>query len=110
MQRKRVYSRATIEAAQLLGLQVVVARRERQWSARELAERAGITQPTLRKVERGDPTVSLGVAFELATLVGVPLFHDDRARVTLDLDRTRNRAALLPRRPPTAAQRLKDDF
>ena len=34
----------------------------------------------MRKVERGDPSVALGTAFEAATLVGVPLFHHDAAR------------------------------
>ena len=110
MKRRRLYSRETIEAAQLLGAQVALARRERRWSARELAERAGITQATLRKVERGDPTVSLGVAFEVATLVGVPLFHEDRTRLSLDLDRTRGRVAVLPQRVRIPRGGVKDDF
>jgi transcriptional regulator with XRE-family HTH domain len=110
MNRHRLYSRETIEAAQLLGAQVALSRRERRWSARELAERAGITQPTLRKVERGDPTVSLGVAFEVATLVGVPLFHEDPTRLSLDLDRTRGRVAVLPQRVRVPADGTHDDF
>jgi transcriptional regulator with XRE-family HTH domain len=110
MKRTRLYSRETTEAGQLLGAQVAVARRERRWPARELAERAGITQATLRKVERGDPTVTLGVAFEVATLVGVPLFHEDAARLSLDLDRTRSRVALLPQRVRAPAEGVKDDF
>ncbi len=77
---------------------------------RELAERAGITLPTLSKVERGDPTVSLGMALEVATLVGVPLFYEDRTRLTLDLDRTRTRAALLPQRVRVPTDGLRDDF
>jgi transcriptional regulator with XRE-family HTH domain len=110
MKRSRLYSTETIEAAQLLGAQVALARRERRWPARDLAERAGITQPTLRKVERGDPTVTLGVAFEVATLVGVPLFYDDRTGLSLDLDRTRDRVAVLPQRVRVPADRTKDDF
>ncbi len=110
MKRTRIYSRSALEAAQLLGSQIALARRERRWSMRELAERAGITLPTLSKVERGDPTVSLGVAFEVATLVGVPLFYEDRPRLTLDLDRTRARAALLPQRIRVPTDGVKDDF
>ena len=110
MKRLRLYSSETIEAAQLLGAQVALARRERRWSARDLAERAGITQSTLRKVERGDPTVSLGVAFEVATLAGVPLFYDDRTRLSLDLDRTRDRVAVLPQRVRIPTDGTKDDF
>jgi len=93
-----------------LGQQVRAARIERRWLARELADRAGITTGTLTKVERGDMTVALGTAFELAALVGVPLFHADEARVKLDLDRARDRAALLPQRVRPRAGRVKDDF
>ncbi|MBA2317861.1 MAG: helix-turn-helix transcriptional regulator [Euzebyales bacterium] len=50
------------------------ARRERRWTVAALAERAGISPVTLRKVEKGDPTVALGAAFEVATLLGIHLF------------------------------------
>jgi DNA-binding XRE family transcriptional regulator len=39
----------------------------------DLAERIGVSDTTVRKVERGDPTVALGTALEAATLVGVEL-------------------------------------
>ena len=110
MKRTRTYSPYASEAAQLLGAQVALARRERRWSVQELADRAGITPFTLRKVERGDMTVSLGVAFEVAALVGVPLFHADRSRLMLDAERTRARAALLPQRVRARRQEVKDDF
>jgi transcriptional regulator with XRE-family HTH domain len=77
---------------------------------RELAERAGITEFTLSKVERGDLTVGLGVAFEAAALVGVPLFHEDPSRTTIDIDRARDRLALLPRRARARKEGVKDDF
>ena len=98
MARVRPYSPRVVEAAQLLGEQVRVARRVRRWTQADLAGRAGITADTLRKVENGDLSVSLGTAFEVAALVGVPLFHDDADRLTLDLDRTQARSALLPKR------------
>ncbi len=110
MERVRAYSPYAIEAAQLLGEQIRLARRERRWSQRELAERAGITPGTLIRIERGDPGVRLGTAFEAASLVGVPLFHPDRSRLTLDLDRTRARAALLPERVRPRAEDVKDEF
>jgi transcriptional regulator with XRE-family HTH domain len=110
MKRQRIYSRNARQAAELLGAQVAVARRERQWSAHDLAERAGITVPTLRKVEQGDPSVSLGIALDVADLVGVPLFYEDGSRLSLDLDRTRGRAALLPQRVRRPGAVLKDDF
>lgn len=110
MKRPRTYSPYAAEAAQLLGARVRLARLDRRWSARELADRAGIAPDTLAKVERGDMTVSLGVAFEVAALVGVPLFHEDRARLSIDLDRTRDQAALLPQRVRARRGEVKDDF
>lgn len=110
MKRARTYSPYAIEAAQLLGIQIRAARRERRWTMRELADRAGITPFTLGKVEHGDMSVGLGVAFEAAALVGVPLFHDDRSRLTLDADRARAQAALLPQRVRSPRGSVKDDF
>ena len=106
----RTYSRYAIEAAELLGEQIRAGRRGRRWSQRELAERAGITPGTLIKIERGDPSVRLGTVFEVASLAGVALFHADRSRLTLDLDRTRARSALLPERIRPREGELKDEF
>jgi transcriptional regulator with XRE-family HTH domain len=110
MKRPRAYSPYATEAAQLLGEQIRSARRERRWSQRELAERAGITPGTLIKIERGDPSVRLGTAFEVASLAGVALFHSDRSRLTLDLDRTQARSALLAERVRPRKEDLKDEF
>ncbi|HEU4658659.1 MAG TPA: helix-turn-helix transcriptional regulator [Capillimicrobium sp.] len=110
MKRARTYSPYAREAAQLLGEEIRAARRERRWSQRELAERAGITAETVSKVERGDLSVGLGTAFEMAALTGVPLFHDDRSRLTLDLDRARARSALLPQRVRRRKRRVTNDF
>jgi len=103
MKRRRVYSEAVRHAAELLGAQVRAGRIEREWTARELAERAGISVPTLLKVEHGEPSVALGTAFDLAILTGVPLFYDDRARLASESARARERTALLARRvrPPS---------
>ncbi len=110
MASSHVLSPYAQEAAQLLGEQIRIARRERRWSQRELAERAGISSRTLIKVERGDATVALGTAFELAALTGVPLFHAERSRLTLDLDRARARGALLPESVRRRGEELKDEF
>jgi transcriptional regulator with XRE-family HTH domain len=106
----RPHSRYAIEAAQLLGAQVQAARRERRWSQKELAGRAGITTPTLSKVENGNLGVAIGTVFEVAALVGVPLFHEDAARLTLDLDRATQRSALLPQRVRPPKREVDDDF
>jgi transcriptional regulator with XRE-family HTH domain len=108
--RTRDYSRAVRQAADLLGSEVRQARVERRWTIRALAERAGISTNTLRRIEEGDPSVSLGVAFDVATLVGVPLFYEEPGRLGVEAVRSRERAQLLPRRVRSRQGDVKDDF
>lgn len=104
-----VVSAATAEALGVLATAIRVARLRRGWTVRQLAERVGVSQPTIIKVERGDPTVASGTMLEAATLVGVPLFDvdaNDRARYGAY---KRAELALLPAaaRPH---RRIDDDF
>jgi transcriptional regulator with XRE-family HTH domain len=111
VKRSRAFSRNTVEAAALLGAQIAQARRQRRWSSAELAERAGITAPTLRKVEQGDPSVGLGIAFDVAGLVGVPLFFEEPGRLASEVDRRRELVRLLPQRfPSLTSDQVDDDF
>ena len=99
MKKTKTYSRHTLDAARLLGLEVARARRQRRWTLEELATRADVTRTTASKVERGDPTVALGTAFEIAWLVGVPLFGaTDRASLADKAAAGRDRLAVLPTR------------
>jgi transcriptional regulator with XRE-family HTH domain len=100
----------TEDAARLLGAQILEGRHRRRWSAAELASRIGISRPTLSKIEQGDPSVGLGVAFEAARLVGVPLFHEDRAELRSELARHRDRLSLLPQRVRAPEGPADDDF
>ena len=103
-------SRQATEAACLLGMMVRQERRQKRWTIADLGERAGVSVPTVRKVEAGDPTVALGTAFEIATLVGVALFTSDRAELSALLSRTQDRLALLPTRVRPPASQVHDDF
>ncbi|MFV1989659.1 MAG: helix-turn-helix domain-containing protein [Acidimicrobiales bacterium] len=110
MKRTRTYSPNALEAAQILGTEVARGRRERRWSIRELSDRAGISPGTLSKVERGDPTVALGTAFDVATLVGVRLFDVDSSHLSELAARSRDRLAVLPRRVREPIGEVKDAF
>ena len=98
MKRVANYSPRTIEAAELLGTQIRIGRLERRWTVQELAERVGVSVVTLRKIERGDPSVGVGVAFEAATLTGVSLFYEERSRLSAEMRRAEDRLAVLPSR------------
>lgn len=107
--REHAYPRTVHDAAQLLGGEIRRSRIERRWSVRELAERAGISTDTLRKVELGNPTVTLGTAFDVATLVGVPLYYPDSFRLADEAARQR-RPTLLPRAVRRGERELDNDF
>jgi transcriptional regulator with XRE-family HTH domain len=110
--RQHAYPRSVHDAAQLLGAEIRQARIERRWPVRELAERAGISTDTLRKVELGNPTVTLGTAFDVATLVGVPLFYPDSSRLADEAAARQRRPTLLPQAVRTRERErgLDNDF
>ena len=57
-------------AAQDLGEHVRTWRKLHQLTAQQVAERAGISRPTLRKLETGDPSVGLDVFLMVARALG----------------------------------------
>lgn len=80
-------------------------------TAQELAERAGVSRPLLSRVEKGDMTVSLGAVFEIATILGVPLFEEDDERLAARLATERWANALLRQRAFQANRRkIDNDF
>ncbi|HTU58277.1 MAG TPA: helix-turn-helix transcriptional regulator [Polyangiales bacterium] len=54
-----------------LGRNVRLARLRRKLSAELLAERAGMTRPTLRSIERGEPSVTLGALANVLHSLGL---------------------------------------
>jgi transcriptional regulator with XRE-family HTH domain len=107
--RDHSYLPVSIEAGRLLGAQIRMARSRRHWSLSDLAERARITKTTALKIERGDPTVGLGMAFDAAVVCGVPLFVEDRPRLSLEVERASDGLALLPKRIRSSVE-TDDDF
>lgn len=110
MARAHNYSDEAQDAARVLGNLVAASRRERRWTVAALAERAGISLPTLRKIERGEPTVAIGLVFEVAALVGVRLFSADAHGLASLRMRTGEQLALLPARVREPTGAVDDDF
>ena len=111
MARNRSYSRLTREALIMLGNLIRIGRMERNLTSQDLAERAGISRTTLSKIEKGDPGSEIGLVFELAALVGVPLFgHDERNPLKPQIDRQEQILSLLPQRVRHSVKAVDDDF
>jgi transcriptional regulator with XRE-family HTH domain len=110
MRKPHTYHPQTRDAARVLGAQIATARRERRLTAANLAERAGISVVTLRKIEKGDPSVAIGSVFEVATLLGVPLFSQDRRELAMILDQANRHLALIPARVRERSKAVNDAF
>ncbi|WP_162452112.1 helix-turn-helix transcriptional regulator [Phytoactinopolyspora mesophila] len=111
MRRAHSYSPSAVQTARVLGLEIARARRAQRMSQVELAERAGISENTLRSVERGAPTVAVGIVFEVARLVGLDLLGVQPSDLSDIEARSRERLALLPARVrPRPGEEIDDDF
>lgn len=110
MPKTRVYSQYTKEAVSLLGQLIQVARKKRRWSEKDLAERVGIARETLQRIERGDPTCSIGLVFEAASLLEIPLFDSDHTPLATNLDRTAEVLSLMPKTIRKSKKVVDDDF
>jgi transcriptional regulator with XRE-family HTH domain len=108
--KKRSYARYTIAAVELLGSLVQLERKSRRMTAQELADRLGIDRSTLHRLERGDPKVEVGLAFEACAILSIPLFDEDAQGITTRLENTSKRLALLPRRVRATPLSVSDDF
>lgn len=110
MTKGRTYSRYTLEASALLGKQIRLGRKRRNWSETELAERAGIVRATVQKIEKGDPSCAVGLVFETAALVGVRLFDPEADSLSGLLARADDTLSLLPKAARMKKGDVDDDF
>lgn len=108
--RARTYSPLTNEALALLGRQVRLARKQRRMSEADLAARVGIARSTLQLIEKGDPKVEIGLAFEAAIIAGVSLFVPEGSSLATQRERVDDKLALLPRSIRRPRKEVNDDF
>lgn len=64
-------------ALKTLGELIKLGRTERRFSQQNLAERLNVSRYSVMALEKGDPKVAIGVVFEAAAIVGIPLFAED---------------------------------
>lgn len=96
----------------VLGQLVKEGRLGRKWTRSELAQRAGVSVPTIANIENGASSTAVGTVFDVADLVGVPIFGiDDRIELARLRRRGEERLELLPARVRHGRQEaLSDDF
>lgn len=98
------------ESLSTIGENIRLARLRRRLSAEQISERAGITRPTLRGIERGDPSVSFGAYANVFFCLGLEkdlalLGNDDElGRKLQDVQLTTKRRA--PRRQKNYTDKL----
>lgn len=103
----RTYSPMAQEAVTLLGLEIAAARKERRWSQTELAERAGVSRSMVQRVEKGSLKSEIGVVFEMASLLKINLFGDQRRQ---RLASAHEKAPLIPQRIKQSPGTVDDNF
>lgn len=57
----KMMPRTLTQHLELMGEQIMLARKRRHLSMQDIADRATVTRLTVSKVEHGDPTVSMGI-------------------------------------------------
>jgi DNA-binding XRE family transcriptional regulator len=107
---RRPLSRHATDAIRLLGQLVRKARIEKRMTTTDAAVRSGISRGLLNRIEKGDPTCAIGAAFEVAAVVGVPLFDSEPGTLAHALDTNREVMRLLPRSVRRRRTEVDDDF
>lgn len=57
----KVMPRPVIQNLELMGEQIMLARKRRHFTMQDIADRATVTRLTVSKVEHGDPSVAMGI-------------------------------------------------
>ena len=79
--RKAVIFPKQQQILNVLGENIKLARKRRKLTQKLVSERTGISCVTLRKIENGDPTVSIG---HYLSVLGVLNLANDLSQVALD--------------------------
>jgi transcriptional regulator with XRE-family HTH domain len=108
--KTRTYSDQTLRAIGLLASLIQRARKRKGWSESDLAERCGATRPTIHRIEQGNPATEIGLYFEIANLLGIPLFSDDPRQLRAMEEKLHLELSVLPQRIRKDAREVFDDF
>jgi transcriptional regulator with XRE-family HTH domain len=106
----RTHSRYTLNALELLGNLIREGRIAANLTAEALAQRAGISRSLLQRIEKGDAGCTIGAVFEVAAILGIPLFDADSKVLDIHLRYSTEKQALIPKAVRQSGKAVKDDF
>ena len=107
---QRPVSPYAADAVRLLGQLLRKSRIEKRMTTTEAAVRSGISRGLLHRIESGDPGCAIGAAFEVAAVVGLPLFDAKESTLGSALEANRDVMRLLPRSIRRRRTEVDDDF
>ncbi|MBT3559266.1 MAG: helix-turn-helix transcriptional regulator [Rhodospirillales bacterium] len=106
----RTYSKYSREAMKLLGRMIRAGRKESAMTEQELATRAGVSRGLIQRIEKGDMKCEVGIVFEAAYIVGIPLFDANQASLANHVQQTESKLKLLPASIRKTGKSIDDDF
>jgi transcriptional regulator with XRE-family HTH domain len=106
----RPYSQQSLEALELLAKLIRAGRIDRKMTAQEMADRAGISRPLLRRIENADPGCTIGAVFEVAVIAGVSLFESEPESLQTRRSAQTEKPGLLAQRARKPKRVIHDDF
>tara|TARA_B110000879_G_C11128011_1_gene494730 strand:- start:1227 stop:1565 length:339 start_codon:yes stop_codon:yes gene_type:complete len=108
--KNQTYSHYALEALSLLANIIKTTRIEKAITTQELSDRANISRGLLRRIEKGDPSCSIGCFLEVASILGIALFNKDNDELTKENKRMEHTLVLLPSKVHKPTIELDDDF
>ena len=106
----RAYSRQNLEALEVLAQMIRVGRIDRKMSAQEMADRAGISRPLLRRIESADPRLRDRIRLRGCRYRGGSLFGGEPDRLQTQRSALTEKLSLLPQRARKPRRVIHDDF
>ena len=98
MKRQVTLPIPAVKALNKIGSEIRDARRRRRITIKLMAERAGVSQKTIGKIERGDPTTSIGGYASVLFVLGMTGRLADLVDPALDLTGRQLDEEKLPKR------------
>lgn len=100
------YPQAVVQQIELLAQHIVVARKRRKETQAQWAQRLGVSQPTMARIEKGDPSVAMASYVMCVWLINPGASMADLIAPQHDAIALEREVAKLQRRAPAPAQKV----